>query len=263
MWFFKIAKSRDEEEQTKFYKLVKYVKANQANLSDSIVRNFIVKDNLRPDLIDIPEEYDGLSIDDVTPSRYRRSSVKKKFIRNRNNKLLTGYDAWRSFDRSMFKTGGKHPAVAKFKVAPADLVKAFGMPCESTVFDTATGEYNFEDNNLDCFSLFDHKQTDLYHGLSREDEFYMTPKNMSRAPHVRKRKYPTVAEFWESTEPQTFKLTADDQSEWRKFKRWLLLEVKKAKERTESFEEMALRKHKDELDISLGDFDEKGVVNHE
>jgi hypothetical protein len=57
-------------------------------------------------------------------------------------------------------------------------------------------------------------------------------------------------------------LTADDQSEWRKFKRWLLIEIKKAKDRTESYEEMALRLHKDELDICLGDFDEKGVVNH-
>jgi len=41
-----------------------------------------------------------------------------------------------------------------------------------------------------------------------------------------------------------------------------LIEIKKAKDRTESYEEMALRLHKDELDICLGDFDEKGVVNH-
>jgi hypothetical protein len=35
----------------------------------------------------------------------------------------------------------------------------------------------------------------------------------------------------------------------------MLLEIKKAKERTESYEEMALRKHKHELDVCLGDFD--------
>ena len=42
-----------------------------------------------------------------------------------------------------------------------------------------------------------------------------------------------------------------------------MLEIKKAKEQTESYEEMALRKHKHELDISMGHFDEKGKVNHE
>jgi hypothetical protein len=28
--------------------------------------------------------------------------------------------------------------------------------------------------------------------------------------HSRKQKYPTIQEFWESTEPKTFKLSADD-----------------------------------------------------
>ena len=162
----------------------------------------------------------------------------------------------------MFKGGGKPPSVARIHVAPADLIKAFGSPCESSVFDTATGEFNFEDNNLDCYSLFDHKETDLYHGMNREDSFYTRPSNMARAPHKRCRKYPNVQEFWESNEPHSFKLTADDQSDWRKFRRWLLLEINRAKLRTESYEEMAFRKHRDELDICLGDFNEKGIVNH-
>lgn len=146
--------------------------------------------------------------------------------------------------------------MAVLHIAPAALIKAFGTPCESTVFDTCTGEFNFEDNNLDCFSLYDHKQTDLYHGLNREDSFYTQPRNMNKNPYLRNKKHPTVQEFWESTEPKEFKLTADDQSEWRKFKRWLLLEVKKASERTESYEEMALRKHGAELDVCLGNFEE-------
>jgi hypothetical protein len=110
--------------------------------------------------------------------------------------------------------------------------------------------------------LFDHKETDLYHGLNKEDEYYTNPENMKKSPHKRKRKYPNVHEFWTSTEPHSFKLLSDDQSEWRKFRRWMMLEIKKAKERTESYEEMALRKHKHELDVCVGDFDEKGVVNH-
>jgi len=41
--------------------------------------------------------------------------------------------------------------------------------------------------------------------------------------HKRKRQWPTVDEFWTSTEPKEFKLTADEQADWRKFKRWLLM----------------------------------------
>jgi hypothetical protein len=106
------AKARDDEESKKFYKLVKYVKKNQNNLADPLVRKFVLRDNLVPDLIEIPKEFEELSIDDVTSEGYRHGSVKKKMIRNRSNKVLTGYDAWRSFDRSMFKGGGTHPAVA-------------------------------------------------------------------------------------------------------------------------------------------------------
>lgn len=161
-------------------------------MADPLVRNFIINDNLDPNLIEIPEEFRDLSVDDVTAPRYRRSSIKKKLIRNRSNKCLTGYDCWRSFDRSLFKGGGNHPAVARILVAPADLVKAFGTPCEASVFDTATGEYNFEDNNLDCYAIFDHKETDVYHGMNKEDSYYTNPENMRKAPHKRKRKYPNV-----------------------------------------------------------------------
>jgi len=55
-----------------------------------------------------------------------------------------------------------------------------------------TGEFNFEDNNLDCFKLYDYKQTDLFHGLNREEEFYLQPRNLRKASHKRKRMWPTV-----------------------------------------------------------------------
>lgn len=40
-------------------------------------------------------------------------------------------------------------------------------------------------------------------------------------------------------------------------------EIEKAQNRTESYEEMALRKHHAEIDISLGKWDEEGKVNHD
>lgn len=49
--------------------------------------------------------------------------------------------------------------------------------------------------------------------------------------HKRKQTYPSIKEFWESTEPKEFKLACDDQSDWKKFKRWLKRELDHINER--------------------------------
>ena len=105
-------------------------------------------------------------------------------------------------------------------VAPADLWRVFGMPDEPQNPVTGTGEYNFEDNNLDCFKVYDYKQTDHFHGLNREEDYYTKPKNMSKKFHLRKRPYPTVEEFWNSEEPVEFKLAADEKADLGRFRRW-------------------------------------------
>jgi hypothetical protein len=87
---------------------------------------------------------------------------------------------------------------------PALLVKAFGMPTETRTGFDGTGEYDFEDSNLDCFNIADYRQTDFYHGLNREDEYY--DKYIHKAPHKRRRKMPSIKEFWESMEPKEFKI---------------------------------------------------------
>ena len=86
------------------------------------------------------------------------------------------------------------------------LIKAFGHPDKSEIGFAGTGQYHFEDNNLDLYNISDYKQTDYYHGLNREDEFYMTEKNLKRPAKRRKKKWPTVEEFWTSEEPMTFRL---------------------------------------------------------
>ena len=110
----------------------------------------------------------------------------------------------------MLKGDGKNHAVCKIQIAPADLIKLFGTPEPTEIFYQGTGQYTFEDNNLDMYCLFDYKQTDFYYGINREDEYYTTNKNLKLPLHSRKQKYPTIQEFWESTEPKTFKLSADD-----------------------------------------------------
>jgi hypothetical protein len=60
------------------------------------------------------------------------------------------------------------------------------MPDMTEIFFHGSGQYNFEDNNLDMFCLFDYKQTDLYHGHNREDEFYETASNLKKQMHKRR-----------------------------------------------------------------------------
>lgn len=93
-------------------------------------------------------------------------------------------------------------------MVPAELVKAFGLPTPSRTGFDGTGEYDFEDNNLDVFNLCDYRQTTYYYGMNREDEYY--DKYASKAPHKRRKKWPSIEEFWKSTEPKEFRLSCQD-----------------------------------------------------
>lgn len=236
------------------------MKENSEKKNDPVVHKFTVVDEYDPELIQIPSEFENLATDDVVET-FGRKKVKRSTIRGRSDRNLENYDAWRAPDRVMKKGDGKHPAIAKLKIAPALLVRTFGQPNQTQIFCEGTGEYNFEDNNLDTFCLFDYKKTDFYHGLNREDEFYLTESNRRKPMHKRKRKWPSIEEFWASEEPVEFKLCADDQADWRKFKRWLRKKLEAGSKLTKSFDEMVLSKYGHELDICLGNFEEKGVVN--
>lgn len=74
------------------------------------------------------------------------------------------------------------------------LVKAFGLPVPTETGFEGTGEYSFEDNNLDVFNISDYKKTDFYHGINRpeSDEYYQSEKNLRLPPHKRQRKWPSV-----------------------------------------------------------------------
>lgn len=243
--------------------MVKYVKKNKDNTADDIVRNFTVARGFDPDLIEVPEEFADLPIADLKPKDFARKQSNKKLVRTRTNKDMTNYDAWRCHDRSVFTSCEKHPNVAKFWIAPMTLRRVFGMPDQPTLGTVSTGEYNFEDNNLDCYKLFDYKQTDLFHGLNREDDYYNSPKNMRKPHHKRKRPYPTVTEFWSSEEPSMWKLSADEHADVPRFKRWFRAQLRSAETQSETFEERILAKYADKIDVCLGKWEEKGVINTE
>ena len=86
-------------------------------------------------------------------------------------------------------------------IPPALLKRAFGTPDKSQSGFAGTGLFDFEDSNLDLYRLVDYKKTTWYHGLNREDEFYLKTKNLKKPEHKRKRKWPTPDEFWASEEP--------------------------------------------------------------
>jgi hypothetical protein len=73
---------------------------------------------------------------------------------------------------------------------PALLVRAFGLPTDTRTGFDGTGEYDFEDTNLDVFNIADYKQTDFSWGFNREDEYY--GKDFHKPPHKRARKWPTI-----------------------------------------------------------------------
>lgn len=114
------------------------------------------------------------------------------------------------------------------------------------------------------YRIFDYKQTDFYHGYNREDEFYTTEKNLRKPEIKRKRKWPSRPEFWALEQPRPFRVIASEQAEWRKFKRWLKKHLEKIEATPDfDYDKAALDLHEPDLDICLGDWDEKGVVNHE
>lgn len=148
---------------------------------------------------------------------------------------MTNYDAWRCHDRAVMQISIKAPNVGKLYIAPALLWRVFGIPDPPTNGMYGTGEYNFEDNDLDCFKIYDYKQTIHYHGLNREDEYYNKPRNLAKPHHKRKRKWPTVEEFWALEEPVEFKFAADPYADHRKFKRWLKAQLATDKYDEKSF----------------------------
>lgn len=54
---FDSAKEADTKKSERFYKMTKYVKENIDDKVDPFVHKYTVVDGLRPDLVEIPEEF--------------------------------------------------------------------------------------------------------------------------------------------------------------------------------------------------------------
>jgi hypothetical protein len=157
------AKVTDANKSERFYKLAKYSKEHQDNERDPLVNKFKVVDGFQPDMIEIPEEFKNLKIEDieqeVADGKFTEGARKnrRKIQRNRTDKNLKGYDAWRVTDRKFLKGDGKAVAVAKIMISPAALIRTFGDPDSTEIFYSGTGQFDFEDGNLDLFCLYDYR----------------------------------------------------------------------------------------------------------
>lgn len=59
-------------------------------------------------------------------------------------------------------------------------------------------------------------------------------------------------------------MICNDRADWRKFRKWLRRHLWKIEEDPDfDFDTIALEKYKDQKDVCVGDFEEKGVINHE
>lgn len=120
-----------------------------------LVRDFLKK--YRLDLIEIPEEFQDLDTSDVKVQS--KKQYQRKRILTRSDKSLVGYDAWRSFDRQLIAPTPVTRAACKLMIAPALLRKAFGRPDKTQYGFPVSGQYDFEDSNLDLYRICDYKAT--------------------------------------------------------------------------------------------------------
>ena len=69
-----------------------------------------------------------MTIDDMPEAITKTKRKRRQRILTRTNTDLTGYDAWRCFDREIPINSAGDFAVAKLQIAPALLKRAFGTP---------------------------------------------------------------------------------------------------------------------------------------
>jgi hypothetical protein len=191
---------------------------------------------------------------EVLPRRKRRLYVAPKHDTN-----IEKYAVWRVFDRELVKFHPHSmPVVCKIPLAPKYLQKVFGKGKDPTKNAASTLEYDFEDNNLDLFILYDFAATTQHWGPNRVDYDYNNQENIH--PRKRVKQWPTPEEFWNSEEEHLFRLNCSEYADFRKFKKWIISRVNEAKTK-ESFDESVKKVHGDfEL---FDDYSKKYEIKHD
>lgn len=155
--YTKLLKKRqneDEKEQLEERKLMKYVRTVKNSETDGYLkRHHMTRSGM---LVD-PRDKD-LDTSNVKVPGKRKP---KKTINQFRAGTLDKYDAWRSTDRNLYQMGREEDCTVKLQLIPHLLVKAFGWPSMDSPEKYVSGEYVFEDTNLDLFVIYEFNQTTL------------------------------------------------------------------------------------------------------
>jgi hypothetical protein len=86
-----------------------------------------------------------------------------------------------------------------------------------------TREWDFTDNNLDKFLVYDWKMTQEFGGQPLPNYDYENQNHLR--PRQRRKIFPTEKEFWDFEEKVEFYVNCTEYAEFRKFKYWFYREV--------------------------------------
>jgi len=209
--FFETQVEKDKKKDLLEKRLLKYLKNVEDKHTDKKLDEMFLKREEIPD-------YEDVDITELLEQKDKKNTRLR--IKTRSSSDTTNYDAWRVFDRGLIRYNDHELSKCTLRVSPVALKRAFGEPLPPRHGVNVTGEYDFEDLNLDTFLIFDYNQTLLSFGFNREDAYYEKQKKY-RELH-REKKWPSPDEFWNSTEIQVFKIDCSTYADWRKFRRWII-----------------------------------------
>ena len=106
---------------------------------------------------------------------------------------------------------------------------------------SSTREWDFEDSNRDCFLVYDHRQTQDYHGSKPVGVDYNNHSH--RAFRTKKKQYPTFEEFWETEDYHELRVYGSRYADANKFKLYVESEIERAKQEGYDYEEQVIKKY--------------------
>lgn len=208
---------KDRQKQYQIKRIFKYIKENPDQpISKSWKRRLLYGE--KADDYNIDKFVDpSVSIDGFKPPISKR--LRRVYIRTRTSRDITNYDCWRCYDRKLVVENSHLSPTSKIQLTPTELIHCFGTPLWYPR-PQCSGEYVFEDNNLDIFMIAEPHSTTFSRGDNKADEYYEEQLKRLKK-HKREPRYPTPEQFWASDTPKTFFLYAPPHAEYRKFKVWI------------------------------------------
>eukprot|EP00826_Nyctotherus_ovalis_P039134 TRINITY_DN3735_c0_g2_i2.p1 TRINITY_DN3735_c0_g2~~TRINITY_DN3735_c0_g2_i2.p1 ORF type:complete len:513 (-),score=168.28 TRINITY_DN3735_c0_g2_i2:1403-2941(-) len=249
--YTKLLKKRqdeDKKEQLEEQKLMKYVRTVKNRETD----NYLKRNHMTRSMLVVDPQDEDLDISNVKVPGKRKP---KKTINQFRAGTLDNYEAWRSTDRNLFQMGREKECKVKLQLIPNLLVKAFGWPSMESVDNHVSGEYVFEDTNLDLFVIYEYDQTTLSHeeripikgvykvSFCSQCKLEEKRRKLRKKEYLKVKNWPSPGSFWESKGPQEFRLVAAKYADIRLFRQWLSKKMEETEAAKETYDERLIKKY--------------------